>query len=225
MSNVYVKSFGSLAALLAGLGALAFLSAWTLSYWQAWAFLAVFGGSGVLIMLYLIRHDRALLERRMSAGPTAETRASQRIIMSVASLAFFALLVVPGLDHRFGWSSVPAWLSVVADVVIALGMLIVFLVFRENSFTAATIKVAADQRVVSTGPYALVRHPMYTGSLLYQIAMPIALGSWWGLVVFVPLVPIMLWRIFDEERLLTQSLPGYGEYARHTRYRLVPQVW
>ncbi|RDI55367.1 methyltransferase family protein [Nocardia mexicana] len=225
MGNVYVKSFASLAALLVGLGALAFLSAWTFEYWQAWVFLGVFGASGVLIMLYLIRYDRELLERRMSAGPTAETRTSQRIIMSLASLGFFALLVVPGLDHRFGWSSVPGWLSVVAEVVIALGMLIVFFVFRENSFTSATIDVAEDQQVVSTGPYALVRHPMYTGSLLYQVAMPVALGSWWGLAVFVPLVPIMLWRISDEERLLSQSLPGYTEYARRTRYRLVPQVW
>lgn len=225
MSNVSVRSFGAVALVLAGMGALVFLPAWTLHYWQAWTFLAVVAASWLVIMVYLIRRDRALLERRMSGGPQAETRMSQQIIMSVASLAFCALLVVPGLDHRFGWSSVPAYASIAADVLAAVGFLTILLVFRENTFTSSTIEVAQDHEVVSTGPYAVVRHPMYSGSLLYLVAMPIALGSWWALVAILPLIPIIVWRIFDEEGLLKQSLTGYTEYALTVRYRLLPHVW
>jgi protein-S-isoprenylcysteine O-methyltransferase Ste14 len=176
-------------------------------------------------MVDLVTRDRALFERRMSGGPLAETRTSQRIIMSVASLGFCALLVVPGLDHRFGWSSVPAFVSIVADVLAAVGFLIILLVFRENTFTSSTIEVAQDHRVISTGPYAIVRHPMYSGALLYLVAMPVALGSWWALLVFIPLTPVLVWRIFDEERLLQRDLAGYTEYARQVRYRMVPNVW
>jgi protein-S-isoprenylcysteine O-methyltransferase Ste14 len=225
MGNVYLKSFGSVVLVLAGMAALVLLPAWTLDYWQAWAFLGVVAVSWLAIMVYLVGWDRSLLERRMSGGPQAETRPSQRIIMSAASLGFCALLVIPGLDHRFGWSSVPASVSVAADVVAAAGWLVILLVFRENSFTSATIEVARDQQVISTGPYAIVRHPMYSGSLLYFVAMPVALGSWWALLVFVPLVPVVLWRIFDEEGLLKRELGGYGDYTRRVRFRLLPHVW
>lgn len=225
MSNVYLKSFTGIAAVLAGMAALVFLPAWTVDYWQAWVFLAVYGVAGIVIMAYLARRDPKLLERRMSGGPWAETRTSQRVIMSVASLGFVALLVVPALDHRFGWSSMPAYVSIAADVLVVVGLWIVFRVFRENTFTASTIQVAEEQQVVSTGPYAVVRHPMYTGSLLYIAAMPVALGSWWALLALVPLLPVMVWRILDEEGLLRHNLAGYAEYAQRVRYRLVPHVW
>jgi protein-S-isoprenylcysteine O-methyltransferase Ste14 len=225
MKTIYARALGGLLSVVIGMGALAFLPAWTFDYWQAWAFLAVFGVSGFVIMLYLVNRDPKLLERRMSAGPAAEKRTRQRIIMSIASMGFVALLVLPALDHRFAWSSVPPAASIAADVLVAIGWLVIFVVFRENSFTSATIEVAPDQTVISTGPYAIVRHPMYSGSILYMVSMPIALGSWWGLLVFVPLIPILVWRLFDEEGFLEKNLSGYTEYSQRVRYRLIPLVW
>lgn len=225
MNNLKIKAFSSIPLLLICMGAILFIAAGTLNYWQAWVFLAMFGVAGLVIIVYFMKKDPKLLERRMSGGPTAEKKASEKIIMSIMSLGFVALLVVPALDHRFGWSSTPAYVSIVADVLFVLGWVIIFFVFKENSFTAATIQVADDQKVVSTGLYAIVRHPMYSGSWLYILAMPIALGSWWGLVVILLMTPFGLWRIFDEEKLLKGSLPGYTEYTQRVRYRMIPLVW
>ncbi len=225
MNNLKTKAFGGLLLVLIVMGALLFLAAGTLNYWQAWAFLAVFGASGLVIIVYLMKKDPKLLERRMSAGPTAEQRTSQKIIMPIASLGFVALFVFPAIDHRFGWSSVPPYAAIAGDVLVALGWMIIFFVFQENTFTSATIEVAADQKVIATGPYAIVRHPMYSGSLLYLLGMPIALGSWWGLFVILLMMPTGLWRLFDEEKFLNKNLAGYTEYAQKVRYRLVPYLW
>jgi protein-S-isoprenylcysteine O-methyltransferase Ste14 len=225
MNNLNTKAFGGILSVLVAMGALLFLAAGTFNYWQAWVFLAVFGVAGLAIIVYLMKEDPQLLERRMSAGPTAEKRTSQKVIMSTSASGFAALLVVPGLDHRFGWSSVPSYISIAGDVLFVLGWIIIFFVFKENTFTSSTIEVAADQHVISTGPYAIVRHPMYSGSLLYVLAMPIALGSWWGLWVILLMMPVNFWRIFDEENLLKKELPGYREYTQKVRYRLVPYLW
>jgi protein-S-isoprenylcysteine O-methyltransferase Ste14 len=212
-------------ALLVVVGAALFGAAGTFDYWQAWLYLLVFFGSAAAITLYLWRVDPKLLERRVEGGPLAEQETSQRVIQSVASLGFIAVLVVPGLDHRFGWSNVPGWLSILADVVVAIGFWIVFLVFRVNTFTAATIALAGEQRVIDTGPYASVRHPMYAGALLLLLATPIALGSWWGLLAFVPMVLAIVWRLQDEERFLVEHLAGYGEYRSRVRARLLSGMW
>jgi protein-S-isoprenylcysteine O-methyltransferase Ste14 len=225
MNNLKVKAFGGVLSVLIAMGALLFLSAWTLNYWQAWVLLAVFGASWLVIIVFLMKKDLKLLERRMSAGPTAEQRIGQKIVMSIASLEFIAMLVFPALDHRFGWSSMPAYVSIAGDVLVALGFLIIFFVFQENTFTSATIEVAAGQKVITTGPYAIVRHPMYSGSFLYMLGMPIALGSWWGLVVLLLMTLTTLWRLFDEENFLKKDLPGYREYTQKVRYRLVPYLW
>jgi protein-S-isoprenylcysteine O-methyltransferase Ste14 len=225
MNNLKTKAFGGLLSVLVAMGALLFLATGTLNYWQAWVFLAVFGASGLVITVYLMKKDPKLLERRVSAGPTAEKRISQKIIMSISSVGFIALLVFPALDHRFGWSSVPSYAAIAGDVLFVLGWIIIFFVFKENTFTSATIEVAADQKVITTGPYAIVRHPMYSGSLLYMLGMPIALGSWWGLVVLLLIMPTVLWRLFDEENLLKNNLAGYAEYEQKVRYRLVPYLW
>jgi protein-S-isoprenylcysteine O-methyltransferase Ste14 len=202
-----------------------FVAAGTLHYWQGWVFLACYFGASIVITLYLARRDPALLARRMRGGPWAEKEPTQRVIMSIASAGFVALLVVPGLDHRFGWSHMPAALAVAGVLLMLLGWLGIFRVFQENSFTSSTIELAADQRVISTGPYAVIRHPMYTAALLMFLGIPISLGSWWGVLVVVALLPPMIWRLLDEERFLSRNLPGYVAYQEVVRYRLVPHIW
>ncbi len=145
--------------------------------------------------------------------------------MAFASLGFVALIVVPALDHRFGWSQAPAVVALVGDVLVAVGFFIIFLVFRQNSFASSTIGVAEGQTVVSTGPYALARHPMYAGAFVYLLGTPLALGSYWGLAVLALMAPILIWRLVDEERVLEQRLPGYSDYKRKVRYRLAPGIY
>ena len=145
--------------------------------------------------------------------------------MRLAMLGFIAMLVFPVLDHRFGWSSVPASVSVLGDALIALAFLFIFFVFKENSYGASTIQIAEGQTVISTGPYALVRHPMYAGALVMLIGTPLALGSWWGLFAILLILPVLIWRLLDEERFLRQNLAGYAEYQAKVKYRLVPFLW
>lgn len=205
--------------------ALLFVSAGTLHYWQAWTYLAVYFGASIAITLYLVKKDPALLARRMSGGPFAEKEPAQRIIMSIASLGFIALAIVPALDHRFGWSHVPVYAVLLGDLVMLLGWLGIFFVFKENSFASATIQSSADQRVISTGAYAWVRHPMYAAALVMLLGISPALGSWWGIPIVIAILPALIWRLEDEERFLVQNLPGYPEYRGRVRYRLLPFVW
>jgi len=206
-------------------GLLLFVTAGTMWYWQAWVYLAVLAGASLLTTLYLMKKDPALLERRMHGGPMAEKEATQRLIMWFASAGFVALLVVPALDHRFGWSEVPVYVVVLGDILVAAGFALIVVVFRENPFTSATIEVAPGQRVIATGPYAVVRHPMYASALLYLVGTPLALGSYWGLLAFAAMMPFLIWRMLDEERVLARDLPGYTEYQRRVRHRLVPGIW
>ena len=205
MSDLDAKAWLAFACLAAVVALLLFVPAGTPRYWQAWAYLAVFFGASGVDNPLSDENYPALLRRRLRGGPTAEKETSQKIIMSFTSIGYVALLVVSALDHRFGWSSPPAFLTIAADLLILLGLYIVFLVDRENSFSSATIEVAADQRVISTGPYAVVRHPMYAGSFLYLLATPLALGSWWGLLAVAGIAPFLAWRLFDEERFLKRS--------------------
>lgn len=207
------------------LAALIFLPAGTLDYWQAWVFIVVFTAATSAIGIYLALKDPALLERRIKAGPTAETRTSQRIISALAFLGLLGVMVFCAVDHRFMWSHVPLYVSVAGDVLVSLGLFIDLLVLKENTYGASTIQVIEGQHVISTGPYAIVRHPMYAGALVMMVGIPLALGSWWGFVVLVLTMPVLVLRILDEEKLLTQDLPGYTEYMRQVRYRLVPFVW
>jgi protein-S-isoprenylcysteine O-methyltransferase Ste14 len=225
MTGLNIRAIGWLLVLLVVMGAVLFVSAWTFNYWQAWVFLSVFGLSTLAVTVYLMKNDPKLLERRMHGGPTAEKELSQKIIMSAASIGFAAILIVPALDHRWHWPAVPPYAVIAGNILIVLGWTIILFVFRENTFTSATIEVVADQRVVSTGPYAVVRHPMYSGSLLYFLGIPIALGSWWGLLVGILMMPVFVLRLFDEEKLLARNLPGYSEYMDRVKYRLVPFVW
>jgi protein-S-isoprenylcysteine O-methyltransferase Ste14 len=204
---------------------LVFVPAGTIRYWQAWVLLLIFGTVSALLTQYLIRNNPALLKRRLKGGPRAEKRTAQKIIMICVSVAFVALMVVPGLDHRFGWSRMPGAVVIAGDVLVLLGFYFIFCVYRVNPFTSATIEVAEDQRVISTGPYAIVRHPMYAGGFLYLLGTPLALGSYWGLLAAAAMMPLLIWRLLDEERFLAANLPGYREYIKKVRYRLVPLLW
>ena len=225
MNELNRKAFAGLLQLLILLAVMMFLPAWTLDYWQGWAFLAVFSASVLTITLYLMKHDPQLLERRTKAGPGAEQEKSQKIIQALAALSFVSMFVLSALDHRLGWSHVPPFISVLGDVVVALGLYFVFLVFRENTFTSGVIEVAANQRVIMTGPYALVRHPMYIGALVMLVGVPLALGSFWGLLAVVPMALVIVWRLLDEEKFLAANLAGYSEYQRKVRYHLLPMIW
>jgi protein-S-isoprenylcysteine O-methyltransferase Ste14 len=207
------------------MGLLLFLSAGTIHYWQGWVYLAIFTAASFITKVYLMITDRALLERRMKGGPRAETRPAQKLIMLAVSICFLALLVVPGLDRRFGWSRVPLTVVALGDLMVATGFFLIALVYRENTFSSATIEITENQKVISTGPYAAVRHPMYASASLYLFGTPIALGSYWDLLPVIVMIPFLIWRIFDEERLLATELQGYSEYQKRVRYRLLPFVW
>jgi protein-S-isoprenylcysteine O-methyltransferase Ste14 len=225
MATLTVRAWLSLAALAVVMGLLLFGCAGTLHYWQAWVYLLLFFGLSGVITLDLMRRDPALLERRMKGGPTAERRPLQRLIMLGASLGFISLLVLPALDFRFRWSIVPLGGVVLGDGLSVLGFGFIARVYRENTFTSATIEVAEGQWVVATGPYAVVRHPMYASALLYLLGTPLALGSYWGLLGLTLMIPFLLWRLLDEERFLARELPGYTDYQANVRYRLVPFIW
>jgi len=225
MKNLNLRAWLSLVTLAAVIAALLFIAAGTLDYWEGWLYLALFFGAAVLTTEYVIRRDPALLERRMRGGPTAEQRPAQKIIQAFTSLGFLALVIVPGLDRRYEWSDVPAYAVFTGDALVAIGFYLAFLVYKETTFASATIQVVEDQRVISTGPYALVRHPMYTGGGLLLLGMPLALGSYWAFIPFAGILLCLMWRIFDEERLLGESLPGYTEYRKRVPYRLVPRIW
>ncbi|HIH43552.1 MAG TPA: isoprenylcysteine carboxylmethyltransferase family protein [Candidatus Methanoperedenaceae archaeon] len=199
-----------------------FLPAGTLLYWEAWVYCAVLFVPMLFVLSYFLRKDPGFLERRMRLH---EKEKRQEIIIIIADFFFFIGFFVPGLDHRYGWSDVPAAVVIAADVVVLSGYILVFAVFRENSYASRIIEVEAGQTVVTTGPYAIVRHPMYLGEILMFVFTPLALGSYWALVFFVPLVPMIVLRLLNEEDMLKRELPGYKEYCQRTRYRLVPYLW
>jgi len=202
-----------------------FWPAGTFDYWQGWLFLGTFIASTVGFTVFLAMYDRPLLERRMKAGPKYEQEWSQKIIVSLIVLAFFASIVLSALDYRHAWSPVAPWVSFLGNTVILLSFLFIFQVTRVNSFAASNIRVEKDQRVIDTGPYAHVRHPMYAGAVWIFVGMPLALGSWWSLGLVVPLLAVLVWRLLDEEKILQRDLPGYAEYMRRVRFRLVPFIW
>ncbi len=225
MDNLNTRAWFGTAFLAAAMALVLFLPAGTVDYWEAWIYLAVFFGASIPITIYLMKNSPALLRRRLRAGPTAEKRKPQKIAMLFASIGFVGMLVAPSLDHRFGWSNVPLYAIIAGDVFTALCFYITFLAYRENPFTSATIEIAQDQKVISTGPYAIVRHPMYAGGLLLFIGTPLALGSSWGLLAFGATLPALVWRLLDEENFLAENLSGYCEYCRRVRWRLVPGVF
>lgn len=202
-----------------------FLAAGTWEYWQGWTFLAVFAASTTAFTVYLATYDKPLLERRMKAGPWHERERAQRIIVSLIFVAFFAFIILSILDYRFGLSRTPAWICLVGDGIIIASFLGIFSVVSVNSWAASNVRVEADQKVIDTGPYARVRHPMYAAAIWLFVGVPLALGSWYTTVLVIPVLAVLLWRLLDEERILGRDLPGYIEYTRRVKYRLVPHLW
>jgi protein-S-isoprenylcysteine O-methyltransferase Ste14 len=225
MSKLIVSTILGFLALMLVLGLALFLSAGTLGFWQAWVYLAVWALCVILITAYLMKYDQRLLAGRVNAGPAAETQKLQQVIQSLASLFFIGLFILPGLDFRFHWSHVPALVTLISDGLVALGFYIVFLVFKENSFTRATIEVSQEQKVIASGPYSLVRHPMYAGAALLLIFTAPALGSWPAIICALAVILVVVARLLDEEKFLRASLGGYAAYCQKVHYRLIPGLW
>ncbi len=225
MSKLIVQTLSAFILGLILLGLLLFIPAWTFNYWQAWVFIVVFLICVNGIGLYLALTDPELLERRKKVGPTNEQSPVQKIAISIGFLALLGVFVFSALSHRFGWSPVPVFVSLAGDALVALGLLINLLVFKENTYGGATVETIADQKVISTGLYRFIRHPMYMGVLVMLFGIPLALNAWWSLAIIAVAIPGLIWRIMDEEKLLIRDLPGYAEYVQKVRYRLVPYLW
>jgi protein-S-isoprenylcysteine O-methyltransferase Ste14 len=213
---------------LIGIGAfglLLFVPAGTLDYPQAWVFLAVYAVTSLVPGLWLSLRDPAALKRRMRVGPVVESRTVQKVVVTAVFLVTIGTLVVSGLDRRFGWSHVPMAVWITGDVLVAVGLGMAMLVVVQNRYAAATVTVEAGQTLVSTGLYGLVRHPMYVGALIMLVGFPLALGSYWALLLVLAGLPMLAVRIADEEKMLNEDLAGYREYTQRVRYRLVPHVW
>jgi len=204
------------------ISALLFGPAGTFDYWQAGLLLATVMALLVSVAAYLLITDPARFERRMR---TREREKEQRLVVLIGAVAFGAAFLVPGLDRRFDWSPIPPLVSIAGNFGIVAGYLLFYFVMRVNSYASRVIEVAEHQRVISTGPYAVVRHPMYVASFVIFLSSPIALGSWWGLVAMLPQVFVYVARILNEEAVLARDLAGYAEYMQRTRYRLIPGIW
>ena len=225
MNDLNKKAIGNLLSMVILVALPIFIPAWTLNYPQAWILLTVFSLSVLAITVYLMRNDTKLLERRVKAGPGTEKEKNQKIIQPLMFITFGATLILPAIDHRCGWSSVPVYVVAAGDMLVALGLLLIFFVFKENTFASAIVEIDVDQKIINTGPYAIVRHPMYTGGLMILVGAPLALGSWWGLLAFIPSTLVIVWRLLDEEKLLEKNLAGYTGYQNQVKYRLLPFIW
>jgi protein-S-isoprenylcysteine O-methyltransferase Ste14 len=201
---------------------LLFLPAGSWRFWEAWLYTGVLFIPMLFVVRYFVKTDPALLERRLK---WKEPEPGQKTLIKLATGSFFIGFLLPGFDYRYQWSTVPLALVLASNTMVFLGYLLFFLVLRENSYASRVIEVEQGQKVITTGPYAVVRHPMYLGVLIMFLFTPLALGSVWAMLPFLPLVPVLVFRIVNEEQVLIRELPGYAAYCQQTRYRLVPFVW
>lgn len=199
-----------------------FLPAWTFNYWEAWVYIVILITPMFVLIQYMIKHRPELIIRRMQFS---EKEDNQKVIVKLAYIPFLMAFILPGFDQRFGWSNVPVWVVIIADVLVLLGYVITMMVFRENEYASRIVEVEEEQKVIDTGPYAIVRHPMYVGTLIFYVLTPLALGSYWAVIPATLIIPVLVARILDEERILSKGLPGYNEYKQKTRYCLIPGIW
>ena len=199
-----------------------FLQAGTWRYWQAWMYIGILIIPMFFVLAYFMKHDPALLERRMKMR---EERKEQRKIIQVSGLAFVLAYILPGFDIRYGWSNVPAWVCILAALMVFLSYMLVFRTMQVNSFLSRVIEVAEGQKVIDTDVYSIVRHPMYVGMIILYVLSPLVLGSYWALIPALTIIPVIIARIADEEIALEQELPGYKAYKQKVKFRLIPFIW
>jgi protein-S-isoprenylcysteine O-methyltransferase Ste14 len=204
-----------------------FLPAGTLKFWEAWVFVVIMFLPAIIFSVYYLKHDPQLVERRLQSEEKVK---EQKVVMKVGAVIIVAAFLIPGLDHRFGWTrelagDVPTWLKIAAQALVMGGYLLSYWVIDVNRFASRTIQVEPGQKVIAGGPYAFVRHPMYFGLLAMWLCVSVALGSYVALPVFALLVPVIVLRLVNEEKVLRQELPGYEAYCEKIRFRLVPYVW
>ena len=199
-----------------------FLPAGTFAYWEAWVYLAILLIPMSMVMFYLLGKAPELLARRMKLR---EKEVEQKLIIKLSFIPFLLAFILPGIDKRLGWSNVPVAIVVAAEILVVIGYVLFFLVLKENQFASRVIEVERGQKVIQSGPYRLVRHPMYMGTVLMCVASPLALGSYWAIIPAIFIIPIFIARIINEEKVLTKELEGYSEYKQKTRYRLIPGIW
>jgi protein-S-isoprenylcysteine O-methyltransferase Ste14 len=207
---------------LLALSVMLFLPAGTWAYWEAWLYLGILLIPLFFVLIYLLKHEPELLVRRMRLR---EKEAQQKLIIKLSYIPFLLAYLLPGFDKRFGWSNVPIWVVVAADILVLLGYGLIVLVFRENRYASRIVEVEQGQNVISSGPYAVIRHPMYLGAILLYVLSPLALGSYWAMIPSILIIPVIVARIWNEESLLVRDLKGYPEYMQKTRYRLIPGLW
>ena len=221
--SLILQAIGKLAFLFILFGLCYFLTAGTILFWEAWLFIGIVFVMMLFFLRFMVKNDPDLLRRRLQRG---EKRKEQKIIVLISNIVLLIILLLPGFDRRWNWSSVPTWLVIVSDVIFALGYMLFFRVVKENSFASVTVQVEQKvQKVITTGPYSYVRHPMYTSILLMFGIMPLALGSYWGLILLPLLILMLAFRIQDEEKMLCEELEGYKDYIQRTKYRIIPFVW
>ena len=199
-----------------------FLPAGSLKYWAAWLYISIIFIPMIFVLIYFLRHDPSLLENRMKYK---EKEAAQKKIISLSAIVYLIGFLIPGFDYRYNWSNIQNYIILIANFFVLLGYIFVFIVFKENSFASRIIEVKKNQKVISTGPYKIVRHPMYLGVLIMFMATPIALGSYYALIPFLTIPIVLVLRILNEEKLLLKELKGYKEYIKKTKYRLFPGIW
>ena len=203
------------------MGLVLFLPAGSLRFWEAWIWWSIISILTLFITVYFLKKDPGLLSRRMKVKEKEPQPGTIRILSFLSMLAY----LIPGIDYRYHWSAVPVWIVITANVLVFLGYVFIFLVFKENSYASTIIQVEREQQVIKTGPYAIVRHPMYTGLLIMQLFTPLALGSYWALLFSFLSIPTTIFRIRKEEEVLLRDLPGYKDYYIKTPFRLIPSIW
>ena len=204
------------------IGLFTLLPAGTMNYWQVYAYFGIILVPMLFVLRYFLKNDPRFLERR---ARVAEKEKEQKLIQGINLSIFISAFIIPGLDRRFGWSDVPVEVIIITDAVIFGGYLIIFLVFRQNSYASRIIEINIGQKVITNGLYSLVRHPMYLGVLIMYLPTPLALGSYWGLIPMAFLPVSLVFRILNEEKVLSENLEGYNEYCLTTKYRLIPHIW
>ncbi|RWL45339.1 MAG: isoprenylcysteine carboxylmethyltransferase family protein [Mesorhizobium sp.] len=209
------------------MGALMFVSAGTLHWWGAWVYIVVMVGLSLTTGVALARRDPGLMNERLRPPIQKTQTAADKILLSILLVGIFAWLALMGLDFRFGWSEAPVWVQAIGMLVLLVGIWVCYLTMLENSFAAPVVKIQDErgQKVISTGPYGYVRHPMYAGAILYFAGTALVLGSWWGLAMVLVFIVLLAIRTFIEEKTLRTGLRGYDDYAARVRYKLIPMVW